>query len=173
VGGHALGYALAVPDPQHRAAFLVDTGHAYLPSLSWAAVVCGLAALIAGVAAGFFHRGHAQADWRTVARSVVAMQAGAFVLVELIERLAAGASLGTLSPSLLLIGVAVQLVVGLIVAGLLVGLRRVGASLRATVRIVTVRAAPRAMPRSRLLVRKTWYQSSNRVRAPPSSAAAA
>jgi hypothetical protein len=172
VGGHAFGYAVAVPDAQHRAALIADTGHAYLPSLSWAAVVCGLAALIAGVAAGYLHRGPARSEWRSTMSVVVAMQAGAFVLIELIERIAAGASLGTLSASLLVIGVAVQALVGLIVAALLIGLRRAGAMVRSALVFATAPPAGHPMPRSRLLVRRTWHQASNRVRAPPSSAAA-
>ncbi len=172
VGGHALGYLIAVPDAHHRAALLVGTGHAYLPSASWAAVVCGLAALVAGVASGYFNRGPGRAEWRSVARSVVSMQAGAFVLVEVVERLASGSSLTTLSPSLLLVGIAVQVLVGLVVAVVLVGLRRIGASLRSTPWPVDAPPARRPLPRARLLVRKTRHQTANRVRAPPSSAAA-
>lgn len=52
VGGHALGYAIAIPDAHHRSTLIADTGHGYLPSVSWLAGVLGLAAVVAGIAAG-------------------------------------------------------------------------------------------------------------------------
>lgn len=171
VGGHAVGYAIAVPDAQHRAAVIAETGHGYLPSLSWAAVVCGLAALVAGVAAGYLQRGSTGTLRRTTGR-IALMQVTAFVLIEIVERLASGTSLGSLSPSLLVAGVAVQLLVGVMVALLLVGLRRVGASIRSQRGIAPAVEAPRRLPQVHLVVYASRPHASNRVRAPPLSAAA-
>lgn len=172
VGGHAVGYAVAVPDPHHRAIFEAVTGHGYLPSISWVAVVCGLVALVMGNAAGYLGHGSGHRDWRRAATRIASMQACAFILIEVVERVASGASLGTLSPSLLLVGIAVQAVVGLVVALVLIGLGRVGSSLRAPVWLRPAAAAHDPLPRTRMLVRSSWYQTSNRVRAPPPARAA-
>lgn len=171
VGGHALGYAIALPDPLHRAAVIAETGHGYLPSVSWSAVVCGLAALIAGVAAGYLHVGSSETLRRTGGR-VVFMQITAFVLIEIVERLASGASLGTLSPSLLVVGATVQLLVGLVVALLLVGLRRVGATIRVQLRVAAAAGVSTRLSRADVVVEATRPQAANRVRAPPAARAA-
>ena len=126
VGGHALGYALAVPDPHHRAALAEASGHAYMPSAAWVAAVAGLAALVAGVAWGYLHPGRAPRRGPALALLVPA-QAGAFVLLEVFERLASTAGMGTLSPRLLAVGVAVQALVAVLVVLLVGGLRRAGA----------------------------------------------
>lgn len=132
IGGHAVGYAIAVPDVHHRSAFLVDTGHAYLPSASWVAVVLGLAAVVAGLASGYARRrGPAEP---MLGRSLVRLapaQVGAYVALEIFERLAAGAPLTSISLRLAIVGVLAQALVSLLVAMLLVGLRRIGSALAA------------------------------------------
>jgi F0F1-type ATP synthase membrane subunit c/vacuolar-type H+-ATPase subunit K len=167
VGGHALGYAIAIPDAHHRVALIARTGHGYLPSLSWAAVVCGLAALVAGIGAGYVGRGSTTGDWRRPAFRIVSMQAAAFVLIEIIERLASRASLASLSPSLLLVGVAVQLLVGMVVAVLLTGLRKMGSALRPAPSTLVRAPIDRLVPRARVYVRRSLGRDANRVRSPP------
>ena len=142
VGGHAAGYAISVPDAYHRGALLAATGHGYLPSASRLAVMLGIAAVVAGVASGYLH--HPRTSHRSLARAVaglVALQCCEFVALEIVERLLVGAPLGSLALPLLVVGLLTQAVVGVFLALLLVGLRRLGAALRAA--SVFVHAAPR------------------------------
>lgn len=173
VGGHAIGYGLAVPDIHHRSTLIAETGHGYLPSVSWAAAVLGLAALLAGIASGYArrtpNRGH------RLARAAVAMagiQAFAFVLVEFFERVAAGASLETFSPTLLIVGIAVQVVVGLVAVFVLAGLRKLGAALRGDgpALVVVPTLSPRLIEVAR--AQSAPALTANKVRGPPAATAA-
>jgi hypothetical protein len=170
IGGHAAGYALAVPDAQHRSMLVAQTGHGYLPSVSWVAVVLGLAALVAGIASGYVRRPTAnEPRFRTVCARLVPAQAGAFVALEIFERLAAGASLGSFSLRLVAVGVLAQVVVSLVVAMLLAGLRRVGSVLAGAERAVVLPVVCRRVPG---VVPVLWGREhvwSERVRAPPAA----
>ena len=141
VGGHATGYAISVPDVHHRTALLEATGHAYLPSASRLAVMLGVAALVAGVTSGYLHghRAGRMPFWRSAA-ALGALQCTGFIALEVAERILAGAPLATLSLSLVLIGLATQAVVGIALALLIVGLRRLGTLLRVSAAVV--RPAP-------------------------------
>jgi len=172
VGGHAIAYALAVPDVHHRSALVAQTGHGYLPSLSWVAAALGLGAVVAAVGAGYLQRGRGAAGRlrRTVLR-LVPVQVGAFASLEVLERLVAGAPLGTFSPRLAVIGVITQVVVSVVAAILLVGLRRVGEALAREPRLM----APRAISERLAVIAdqrgglsRRW---AGRVRAPPAHAA--
>lgn len=132
VGGHALAYHLTIPDAHHRSTLYAQSGHGYMPSAAWVAVVVGLSALAAGIAYGFVARSPLRSGkLRRAACSMAVLQAAAFVLVEVLERLSTQAALDTLSVGLLLAGIAVQIVVAGASALVLVGLRKLGASLRA------------------------------------------
>jgi len=173
VGGHAIGYGIAVPDAHHRSTLYAETGHGYLPSFSWAAAVLGLAALVAGVAGGYVRRTPSRRHRLTrAALAMAGAQAVAFVLVETFERLAADVPLQTLSPALLTIGIAVQLVVGVLAALLLRGLRKLGAALRGGVFVPAVVAARSS--RLRILTRANVAPAfaANQVRGPPAALAA-
>ena len=50
--GHALSYAIAIPDPNHRDLILERTGHGYLPLFAEAALILLLAGVAAVVARG-------------------------------------------------------------------------------------------------------------------------
>jgi hypothetical protein len=167
VGGHAAGYAISVPDAYHRSALLEATGHGYLPSASRLAVMLGIAAVVAGVASGYLHRPRtAHPSFARAAAGLVSLQCGGFVVLEVVERLLAGAPLGSLSLPLLVAGLLTQAVVGFGLALLLVGLRRLGACLRASAELVAAAPGARRVfasvlaPVSRAPVR-------DRVRGPP------
>ena len=122
-----MGYALAEPDPHDRAAVLAATGHSYLPSLSWFALVMGVAALVAGISLGYLHRpGGAGIGFAKAAGRLVLLQAAGFVLLEVVERFLAEAPADSLSPLLLTVGLLSQIVCASLAAGLVVGSRRVG-----------------------------------------------
>lgn len=172
VGGHAIGYAIAIPDAHHRSTLVAETGHGYLPAASWIAIVFGLAALGAGIVRGYVRRTHRRRErFGRAALAMMGMQALAFVLVEVFERLAAGAPLDTLSPYLLLVGIAAQLVVGLVAALVLVGLRKLGSALRA--QDFTPAAVPIECSRApeAIEAHPTPALSANHVRGPPAAAA--
>ncbi len=167
IAGHALGYASAVPDVHQRAVFAAQTGHGYMPSASWAATVVGLAALVAGIASGYTRRG-GSAAWslRRACIRLISMQVGAFILLEVLERLVSGASLATLSWRLVVVGVAAQIVVAALGALLLVGLRRVGAAI-ARLRVIVAPPIPGRIATAAHAVVGSRYVSHTRVRAPP------
>lgn len=167
VGGHALGYALVVPDPLHRSALLSGTGHGYMPSLPWTLVVCGVAALVTGLSAGYVHRGSPSRGAFRLARPLVVAQAGAFVVIELVERIWSGASLGTLSASLLVVGVLVQLLVAVVAALVLVGLHKAGAILRGRPRVTPAQSACSRLPHVHPRADGASFCAARRVRAPP------
>jgi hypothetical protein len=169
VGGHALGYAIAVPDVHDRAVLLSHTGHGYLPSASWAAVMLGIAAVVAGVAAGYLRRPEgSRLTFRSLAPRLAVLQGAGFVVLEVAERMASGASLATLSATLLVAGVLTQLAVGAVIALLVAGLRRVGEILGDLVaRTAPQRAQSWAIP-SPAIIRTLDRRLPAHPRAPPS-----
>lgn len=173
VGGHALAYHLTIPDAHHRSTLYAQAGHGYMPSAAWIAVVVGLSALAAGIAYGFIGRSPVRTgSLRRAACSMAALQACAFVLVEILERLSTQAALDTLSVGLLVAGIAVQVVVAGGSALLLVGLRKVGASLRRAA-IEPVRSRAATMPRGPASDRSRDFDLDARpTRAPPTLRAA-
>jgi hypothetical protein len=167
VGGHAAGYAISVPDPYHRSALLEATGHAYLPSASRLAVMLGIAAVVAGIASGYLHRpGKAPPSFARAATRLVALQCTGFVVLEVAERVLAGASLLTLSWPLLIVGLLTQAVVGVVVALVVVGLRRFGALLRSDGRLVDAARPVRAIAVA-VLAPVSRTHVLDRVRGPP------
>jgi hypothetical protein len=156
---HTLIYLVKVPDTRARAAVLAATGHGYWSVAVAAAIVFGLVAVAATIARHFRHGAGAAVPPALPDRvdqlglRLALLQSAIFVVQEGIERLAAGAPVGTLAaaPSLLLTGIAVQVLVALGVAAVLAGLGRaaeaVGRALRAAgPPAVTVLARPPARP---------------------------
>jgi hypothetical protein len=127
-GGHVLTYALVVERHEHP--LLVDVAHGYLPFAGLTVAVLGFVALLAGIASGYVGGG-TPALW-TVARRLALLQAAAFTALEVLERLAVGASLSDLAGPLLVVGLLVQLLAALLSALLLGGLRRVGQAIART-----------------------------------------
>jgi hypothetical protein len=93
--GHWLTYAIDVPDANAREAVLARTGHGYLPLATELAVVTGIAALAIVFLGRLMRRDRDGSGVATFGR-LVAFQAGAFVAMEFLERIAAGASVGHL-----------------------------------------------------------------------------
>jgi hypothetical protein len=173
VGGHAIGYALAVPDVHHRSALVAQTGHGYLPSASWAAAVLGLGALVAALTAGYLRRGgKAGGGFRWVSLRLMPLQVGAFVALEVLERLIAGAPLGSYSPRLAVIGVLTQVLVSLVGTMLLVGLRRAGAALARQTRVVVRGPVSERLPTPAERPERLGGLWIDRARAPPARASA-
>ena len=163
---HTLIYLVKVPDTRARAAVLAATGHGYWSVAVAAAIVFGLVAVAATIARHFRHGTGAAAPPALPDRvdqlglRLALLQSAIFVVQEGVERLAAGAALGTLAaaPNLLLTGIAVQVLVALGVAAVLAGLGRaaeaVGRALRAarpaTTCTTLTRPPARPVRRSRL-----------------------
>jgi len=117
--GHWLAYALSAPGANERDELLHATGHGYLAFATQVAVLAGTL----GLAGLFLARLHQREGGGSFARDVVllgAVQTCAFVAMEAGERLLSGAPLHDLTHgSLLMIGLAVQLLVATAGAALL------------------------------------------------------
>lgn len=163
--GHALNYALVVPDAAHRHVVLAASGHGYLGPLAWIVAAVGCAAAGAGIATGY--RGRPTRGMGGLALRLSILQACAFIVLEVGERLAAGAPIGDLDGPLVWVGLLAQVVVAIVGAIVLAGLRRVGHALRAPRRPATVRdAATCAMSSVAAPARDPWLNV-RAVRAPP------
>jgi hypothetical protein len=106
--GHWLTYALDLPDPSLRADVLASTGHAYLSTfaqLASVAAVAGLGSLFLGT---IVRAGRSRSITNVFAMLAV-FQIAAFLGMEVVERLAAGASIPALAQSWILpIGAVIQ-----------------------------------------------------------------
>jgi hypothetical protein len=116
VAGHGIAYLIAIPNAQRRAAVLQSTGHAYLPLLVEIGLILAVAGAASLVTHAFGSRGRLREDSlvRTAA-GLGALQAGSFVVLEVVERLLTHMPLHELvGDHVLGIGVVVQLGVALI-----------------------------------------------------------
>src|SRR5688500_15960561 len=106
IGGHLLDYSLVVA-PARRAALLHQTGHAYLPYAILGSLCLAVLAAMAAGRLGFL-RGHGRGGdsvgTARLAGRLAVLQAGSFVALELVERLAAGSGLAELAGPLLWTG---------------------------------------------------------------------
>jgi hypothetical protein len=115
--GHWLAYALATPAAA-RDRVLDATGHGYLPYATQVAMLAGALGLACVFLSRLTRRGGGGSFARDAA-VFLAVQAGAFVAMEVGERLLSGASLDDLTHGpLLAIGLGVQAVAAIAGAGL-------------------------------------------------------
>jgi hypothetical protein len=148
--GHLLSYLIAIPDPARRAAVLTQSGHTYLHLAGDVAVILGFAAAVTvGLRAV---AGRDATDLPSAGRlawRLGALQAGAFIAMELSERLVSGGGFGELlADHLFGIGIVVQLAIAGVGALLL---RWIG---RVALRIADALARPsRRRPAGTLWVR--------------------
>ena len=149
--GHLLSYLIAIPDPTRRATVLADSGHAYLHLAGDVAVILGFAAAVTvGLRAVAERDGTDLPSTAHLAWRLGALQAGAFISMELGERLVSGSGFGELfADHFFGIGILVQVVIA--TAGALL-LRLIG---RVAVRIADALARP---PRRRPAVIR-WVRS--------------
>jgi hypothetical protein len=137
--GHLLSYLIAIPDAARRDAVLAETGHAYLHLAGDIAVVLTFAAVVTVALRAVAARRAAELpSGLRLAWRLGGLQAGAFVAMEVGERLLSGTGLGELfADHLFAIGIVVQLVIASFGTLLLRWLGRVA------VRIATVLTRPR------------------------------
>jgi hypothetical protein len=150
VGGHLLGYLFAIPDAGARDALLARTGHSYL---SKALIVASAAAIVAGATASVLgaararQPGRGPLSYRNVALHLVALQLVGFLLLEVAERLLAGAPGADLLSPVLIVGLPLQAVVAAVGALVLVLVARTAAAVVRALAAVTFPAeAPPAAP---------------------------
>jgi hypothetical protein len=126
--GHLLTFLVLVPDPAARAAVLARTGHGYFGLFAQAAVVVGAigaaAAVLRQLAPGATVRA---ASFGSLAR----VQVGAFVWMEVVERVVSHAGFGDLFRSDVAVGVLVQVLIAAALAWIVSLLGRVAARARA------------------------------------------
>jgi hypothetical protein len=120
LAAHSIAYWLVAPDPHHHANLLLSTGHGY-----WGVVTpltMGLA--VAGIAGALISRSGAGARFGVVAARAGVLQLVAFLAMETIERASVGGSLAVIKEPVVLVGLAVQMLIALAIAGLLLVLTR-------------------------------------------------
>ena len=171
--GHALAYLIAIPDPHQRVFALQRTGHAYLPALDQAVLMLVVAGMAAVVVRAFAHTGDRTERFGRLARVLVVAQTCAFAAQEVLERLVSRAPLGGLAHDHILVtGIAVQVVVAIVAAGIL------WLFARTATRLAAVVAARTRLPRVRVVFalpvtarrpHAPLFATAGSVRAPPSS----
>jgi hypothetical protein len=152
VVGHMVAYVLAVPSPTVRVALLGATGHAYWTAAIAAAVVLGLASLVATlgrrVRAGLLASRPQPADrLGRVTGQLAGFQLAIYLVQETLERLEAGIPAHALLDARLLVtGVAVQMAIALVLAVLLTVVGRVAEAVGRALRPRPRRAEPTGLP---------------------------
>jgi hypothetical protein len=120
---HWLAYLIAVPHAHQRAQLLEHTGHGYWPRAAAIAAALGLVALVVTGARAVAQARNADLGQLRLGQLVArlaGMQLPAFILLELIERLASGAAdLGFVLQAPFLVGLGVQLLVATVLGVLL------------------------------------------------------
>jgi hypothetical protein len=125
VVGHALAYALAVPEPVHGLALLLINGHAYWSAAVAAAIVLGLASIGATLTRHFRAglrpgRSPTGEPLGRLAARLALLQVSIYLLQELLERAVAGIPLGgPVDARLLLTGLLAQVLVATAIAAAL------------------------------------------------------
>jgi len=120
LAAHSIAYWVVAPDPHQHASLLLSTGHGY-----WGVVTplaMGLA--VAGIAGVVISRSGPEARFGAVAARAAALQLVAFLVMETIERATVGGSLAVIREPVVLVGLAVQMLIALAIAGLLLVLTR-------------------------------------------------
>jgi hypothetical protein len=151
--GHTLIYLTAEPDADLRHTILTRTGHGYWSVAVAAAVVLGLMSAVGTVArhlVGGPRRnpgGDAAESLEALACRLAVLQVGIYLVQEVVERVVVGASLADLlgPPHLLLTGVAVQALVAVGVAAVLVALGRVAGVVAAALAAAARPPEPKAV----------------------------
>ena len=122
LAGHWLTYMTVSPTSPAREALLHGTGHAYLGLANDAGPLVVLAAFAAIFLGWLTARGLDAGV--SITRSIVGFQVGAFLAMEALERITAGAPLASLTHHFLLpIGIGVQIGVGLLASAVIRWLR--------------------------------------------------
>ena len=112
---HWLAYLLHAPEAGSRSALLTRTGHAYQTVLGEVVAVLLTISLVTLFLGRAILAGGGPASARSLAARLAAVQAGAFVGMEVMERLAAGAGMDDLtSGGLLATGIGLNIVVALV-----------------------------------------------------------
>jgi hypothetical protein len=177
VAGHTVTYMVAVPNAATRRLFLAATGHGYWPAAVPAALVLGIFAAVSTLIRHVGLDGETDSargwSWGRTVAILGLLQAGIFLTQETIERVAAGAPLGTLlQDHVLAIGVLVQVGIAAVVAAVLFVLARTAEVLAAALsRRPTRDHATPSFPRpARRALRPRVGSSPGAIRAPPALA---
>jgi hypothetical protein len=123
--GHWFTYILVDPSAEARASLLTRTGHAYLGVASQLALDVTLAALALLFLKRFAPNERGAPAFGALGRRLAGFQVGAFLAMEVGERLASGSPLSELSHGALLpVGIAVQMVLAALGAVVILRLLR-------------------------------------------------
>ena len=169
LAGHTLAYRVLEPDAHQRAEVLARSGHGYLHALN----ALGVAAAVVSVAVLFLHGvlRRPEVARRALLGRLLAFQVSAFLAMEVVERLTAGAGLAHLG-SVVLVGVPAQLLVGVAICGSITLIVRAGRAVTGSPReVVRARPADRLASRPVARPRRLELAGNTLSRAPPPSPA--
>jgi hypothetical protein len=123
--GHWFTYIFVDPSAEVRASLLTRTGHAYLSAASQLALDVTLAALALLFLKRLASNERGAPTFGVLGRRLAGFQVGAFLAMEVVERLASGSPLGELSHGALIpLGIAVQIVLAGLGAAVILRLLR-------------------------------------------------
>jgi hypothetical protein len=120
LAAHSIAYWLIAADPHHHASLLLSTGHGY-----WGVVTpLAIGLSVAGIAGALISSSRTVVRFGNVAARAVVLQVLAFLLMETIERATVGGPLVVVREPVVLVGLVVQMLIALAIAGLLLVLTR-------------------------------------------------
>jgi hypothetical protein len=175
VGAHVVDYLVLVPNGAARHHVLIQTGHGYFGEAGVLAFAAAVIAVLAVASLGYRRGRDRTAEppamgLAAMARRLAALQVGGFLLMEVTERLAAGASTSHLVDPYVVTGIVIQVVVAALAAAVLVltesAAEIVGRILGERPVTRTARSGLRSIPRSLGLVVRTVARPGV-VRGPP------
>jgi hypothetical protein len=115
LAGHWLTYLVSVPDARARTATLAATGHGYLSLMGELVTLLAALSIAAVFVGALVEAGSARRPGRALAVRLSAIQIGAFLAMEVLERVMAGSPVGALARSTILpVGVAANVGVALL-----------------------------------------------------------
>lgn len=126
--GHYLDYFIAIPDRHRRHAVLAASGHGYLRSAIVFVLAAAAVSVVAALVLGFRRardKDSSPHDFRAIASRLCAVQVGAFIALEMGERLLSGGSFIEVA-SLLLVGTVAQVLISLLGSVILAMLAKAG-----------------------------------------------
>lgn len=172
LAGHWLTYLAMAPVAGSRAAILRETGHAYLGMANDLALMAALAAM-AAMFVGQLTSPMPTGQLQGITTRVVRFQVGAFVLLEVLERVTSGSSLAELiHTGILPIGIAAQVGIGCFAAHAIRWLLRTAdrvATAFGRAAVPARRIVPRPLLPERVFFPAGRHLSAAGVRGPPSS----
>ncbi|MGH2783818.1 MAG: hypothetical protein ACRDJ1_00990 [Actinomycetota bacterium] len=131
LAGHFLGYRIVFPGSPQRHAILIEAGHGYFPVAIRFGAMLAVIVAASTLASGYAHAkagGYAIPERRVTTARLAFIQIGAFVLLELVERLVSGVPFHHLLLPVVVVGALTQLAIAAVGSSLISLLYRAGSA---------------------------------------------